>query len=101
MMSFQVEEVEDQFHVLQRSAVQKPAAAAKQKLAVLDLKRATAVGIRMSRLRSDFMSAVPTHNIACCSTYPTCPALRHRQHACLTLDTAKSSIHSSSTCPAH
>ena len=33
------------------SAANKPAAAAKQKLAVLDLKRATAVGIRMSRLR--------------------------------------------------
>lgn len=46
-----MDEVEDKFQAMQRAAAKKPAAAAKQKLAVLDLKRATAVGIRMSRLR--------------------------------------------------
>ena len=40
------------FQAVQRSAAKQPVGAAKQKLAVLDLKRATAVGIRMSRLRS-------------------------------------------------
>ncbi|KAL0049978.1 hypothetical protein WJX82_001917 [Trebouxia sp. C0006] len=45
-----VEEVETLFQAMQRSA-KRPASTARQKLAVLDLKRATAVGIRMSRLR--------------------------------------------------
>ncbi|KAA6421764.1 MAG: formin domain containing, partial [Trebouxia sp. A1-2] len=45
-----VQEVETLFQAMQRSA-RRPASRARQKLAVLDLKRATAVGIRMSRLR--------------------------------------------------
>lgn len=50
------------FQAMQRSAANKPAAAAKQKLAVLDLKRATAVGIRMSRLRCATLFMVRSHD---------------------------------------
>lgn len=44
-------QVEAMFQAMQRSSVKKSAGISRQKLAVLDLKRATAVGIRMSRLR--------------------------------------------------
>ncbi|KAL0027450.1 hypothetical protein WJX77_001937 [Trebouxia sp. C0004] len=50
-----VEEIETLFQAMQRSA-KRPASTARQKLAVLDLKRATAVGIRMSRLRVPWQS---------------------------------------------
>ncbi len=49
-MLFFVVQIETLFQAMQRSA-KRPASTARQKLAVLDLKRATAVGIRMSRLR--------------------------------------------------
>lgn len=62
----QVEEVEDKFQALQRAAAKKPAAAAKQKLAVLDLKRATAVGIRMSRLRYKLTPFVTPCSVLLC-----------------------------------
>ena len=42
-------QVESLFQAMQKSMLKK--SSARQKLAVLDLKRATAVGIRMSRLR--------------------------------------------------
>ena len=47
-------QIETLFQAMQRSA-KKPASVARQKLAVLDLKRATAVGIRMSRLRCSIL----------------------------------------------
>lgn len=43
-------QVEDLFQAMQKATTVKKSAG-RQKLAVLDLKRATAVGIRMSRLR--------------------------------------------------
>ena len=75
-----MEEVEDKFQAMQRAAVKKPVAAAKQKLAVLDLKRATAVGIRMSRLRYrpmiDFVMC--SHQLAIEYTFLLRPTVRQR-----------------------
>ena len=62
---------------MQRSG-RKPAGAPRQKLAVLDLKRATAVGVRMARLR--YGKALPSALLRCavlCCAVLYCAALRH------------------------
>ena len=73
-------QVETLFQAMQRSA-KRPASTARQKLAVLDLKRATAVGIRMSRLRYVHCSLMVLqrlcmmhmHRQYCWPSYPRLP----------------------------
>ena len=52
-------QVEGLFQAMQRSSMKKSSGTGRQKLAVLDLKRATAVGIRMSRLRYSILCVKP------------------------------------------